>query len=252
MNLLIEYFNSLNHIRNGEYLYTLHQNLANEHIEKIYVFMEEDAELNFDSPKIKKIHVKERPTYQDLFEYCNENLNEEICIVSNADIIFDETLRYFNGVNMDKTFYALSRWETNSGDGKNWTIEPYENAASQDSWIFKTPILTLDEMNYTMGKPGCDNKLTYHMRELGYTCRNPGKKVITIHFHTSQWKTYDWVSDRIPGPYLLVHPSDNFNGDPIHIDIDGFDEQGRPYRIENQEEENQEEENKEEEMQKTE
>ena len=32
------------------------------------------------------------------------------------------------------------------------------------------------------------------------------------------------MADRIPGPYLLVHPSDNFNGDPIHIDIDGFDE----------------------------
>ena len=230
MNLIIEYFNSLNHIRNGELLYCLHQNLANDYIDKIYIFMEEDAELNFDSPKIERVIVKERPTYQDLFEYCNAHMKNEICIVSNADIIFDETLRYFENLDMTKQFYALSRWEMSTNDGKNWEIEPFDNSASQDVWIFKTPVLTSCEMNYTMGVPGCDNKITYQMRELGYTCRNPGKKVITIHFHISQFRTYDWKADRVPGPYLLVAPVDNFNGEPVHIDIDGFDKQGRPFR----------------------
>ena len=231
MNLIIEYFNSLNHIRNGELLYCLHQNLANDYIDKIYIFMEEDAELNFDSPKIERVIVKKRPTYRDLFEYCNTHMRNEICIVSNADIIFDDTLRYFNSINMTMQFYALSRWEITSGDGKNWEIEPYENSASQDVWIFKTPVLTSEGMNYTMGVPGCDNKITYHMRELGYVCRNPGKKVITIHFHISQFRTYDWKADRVPGPYLLIAPVDNFSGDPVHIDIDGFDEHGRPYQM---------------------
>ena len=230
MNLIVEYFNSQNHMRNGEYLYCLHQNLGNEYIDKIHIFMEEDAELNFDSPKIEKIVVKDRPTYKDLFDYCNEHMKEEICIVSNADIIFDDTLRYFKSIDMDKQFYALSRWEISTGDGKNWEIEPFDNAASQDSWIFKTPIATSDEMNYTMGKPGCDNKITYNMRELGYTCRNPGKKIITIHFHPTQFRTYDWKDDRVPGPYLLISPVDNFTGTPNYIDIDGFDEEGRPYQ----------------------
>ena len=45
MNLIIEYFNSLNHMRNGEFLYCLHQNLGNDLIENVYLFMEEDAEL---------------------------------------------------------------------------------------------------------------------------------------------------------------------------------------------------------------
>jgi len=229
MNLLIEYFNSSNHMRNGEYLYCLHQNLGNEYIENVYVFMEEDAELNFNSLKIKKVIVKERPSYKDLLEFCNQKLNDQICIIANADIIFDDTLRYFNSVNFDKTFYALSRWEISTGDGKNWEIEPYENPASQDTWIFKTPVLTSDVMNYTMGKPGCDNKITYDMRELGYTCRNPGKKVITIHFHPTNFRTYSAGDDRVPGPYLLVSPVDNFNGEPHHIDIDGFDEYGRAF-----------------------
>jgi len=230
MNLVIEYFNSLNHMRNGEFLYCLHQNLGNDLIDNVYLFMEEDAELYFDSPKIKKVVKEKRPTYQDIFEFCNENLKDQICIVANADIIFDDTLRYFKSIKMEKNFYALSRWEISTSDGKNWEIEPFDNAASQDSWIFKTPILTSDEMNYTMGKPGCDNKITYQMRELGYTCRNPGKKVITIHFHPTHFRTYDWKDDRVPGPYLLIAPVDNFTGTPSYIDIDGFDEQGRPYK----------------------
>jgi len=132
---------------------------------------------------------------------------------------------------MKKQFYALTRWEISTNDGKNWEIEPYDNAASQDVWIFKTPVLTSESMNYTMGKPGCDNKITYHMRELGYTCRNPGKKVVTVHFHPTNFRTYSVTDDRVPGPYLLIAPVDNFSGEPVHIDIDGFDEHGRPYQM---------------------
>jgi hypothetical protein len=218
-------------MRNGEYLYCLHQNLANDLIDNVYLFMEDDAELNFDSPKIHRIVRKNRPSYQNIFEYCNEHMKNEICIVANADIIFDDTLRFFKSLDMTMQFYALSRWEISTNDGKNWEIEPYENAASQDVWIFKTPVLSSDSMNYTMGKPGCDNKITYHMRELGYTCRNPGKKVVTIHFHPTNFRTYDWNNDRIPGPYLLVAPVDNFTGTPVYYDIDGFDKDGKPYKI---------------------
>ena len=230
MNLIIEYFNSLNHMRNGEFLYCLHQNLGNDLIDSVYLFMEEDAELYFDSPKIKKVIRDKRPTYKDIFDFCNENLKDEICIVANADIIFDDTLRFFESIQMENNFYALSRWEISTNDGKNWEIESYDNPASQDSWVFKTPVSTSDSMNYTMGKPGCDNKITHNMRELGYTCRNPGKKVITIHFHPTNFRSYHPNDDRIPGPYLLVAPVDNFSGEPSYIDIDGFDEQGRPYK----------------------
>lgn len=230
MNLVIEYFNSHNHMRNGEYLYCLHQNLANEYIENVYLFMEDDAELNFESPKIKRVTLDKRPTYKDLFEYCNENMNGEICIVSNADIIFDETIRYFKSLRMENQFYALSRWEISTNDGKSWEIEPYDNAASQDCWIFRTPVLTSDNMDYTMGKPGCDNRITYDMRELGYTCRNPGKKVVTVHFHPTNFRSYHPNDDRVPGPYLLVAPVDNFTGEPVYIDIDGFTPDGKPFR----------------------
>ena len=69
MNLIIEYFNSRNHMRNGEYLYCLHQNLANDLIDNVYLFMEDDAELNFDSLKIHRIVKKDRPSYKDLLNF---------------------------------------------------------------------------------------------------------------------------------------------------------------------------------------
>ena len=56
-------------------------------INNVYLFMEDDAELNFESPKIKRVAVDKRPSYQDIFEYCNEHMKDEVCIVSNADII---------------------------------------------------------------------------------------------------------------------------------------------------------------------
>ena len=151
MNLIIEYFNSRNHMRNGEYLYCLHQNLSNDLIDNVYLFMEDDAEFNFDSPKIHRIVRETRPSYKDIFEYCNKELQDQICVVANADIIFDDTLRFFKSLDMNKQFYALSRWEISTKDGKNWEIEPYENSASQDSWIFKTPIATCDEYELYYG-----------------------------------------------------------------------------------------------------
>ena len=58
------------------------------------------------------------------------------------------------------------------------------------------------------------------------------QKVVTVHFHPTNFRNYDTRTDRVPNLYLLIAPVDNFNGDPVYIDIDGFDEQGRPYRIE--------------------
>ena len=88
MNLLIEYFKSPDYQRHSEYLTCIHENLENEHIEKIYVFISDDSKLNFNSDKIEIIKGEKRPTYNDLFEFCNTNLKDQICIISNADIEF--------------------------------------------------------------------------------------------------------------------------------------------------------------------
>jgi hypothetical protein len=233
MNLLIEYFRSPDYQRHSEYLTCIHENLENENIKKIYIFISDDSKLNFQSEKIEIVKREERPSYKDLFEFCNENLKDEICIVSNADIIFDESLSVIANTELDKKFIALTRWEVFS-ENNEWCIAPYENSSSQDVWVFKTPVFTSDEMEFLLGKPGCDNKIAKIMADNGYELKNPGKQIVTAHFHMSGFRTYNG-NDRIPGPYIVLFPNDNIDGPTETLEIDGFDQFGRAYKIQKEE-----------------
>jgi hypothetical protein len=230
MNLLIEYFRSPDYQRHSEYLTCIHENLENEYIDKVYIFISDDAKLNFQSDKIEIVQREERPTYKDLFEFCNENLKNQICIIANADIILDETLSAVKETNLDNIFVALTRWEVFCQNGE-WCIAPFDNSSSQDVWIFTSPIKTTDEMEFTLGKPGCDNKIAKLMAEQGYILKNPGKQIVCAHYHISGHRNYN-NNDRIPGPYTCLVPNDDINAETQLIEIDGFDEQGRAYRIE--------------------
>lgn len=233
MNLLIEYFRSDDYQRHSEYLTCIHENLENQYIKRIYVFISDDSKLNFKSDKIEIIQREERPTYKDLFEFCNTNLKNEICIISNADIILDDTLSYVKDANLDNVFVALTRWEVFC-ENREWCIAPFNNSSSQDVWMFKAPITTNDEMKFTLGKPGCDNKIAKIMADIDYEVRNPANQIVASHFHLSGHRTYDWKDDRVPGPYLCLVPNDDINQKTEYIEIDGFDAQGRAYRIEKQ------------------
>lgn len=228
MNLIIEYFKSPDYQRHSEYLTCIHENLDNEHIDKIYVFISDDSKLNFTSKKIKVIQRDTRPTYKDLFEFCNENLKEQICIIANADIIFDETISTLNDADLSNVFVALTRWEVFNENGE-WCIAPFNNSSSQDTWAFRSPIEVTDEMDFLLGKPGCDNKIAKLMSEK-YEVRNPGLQIVTCHFHMSGHRTYD-NADRIPGPYLCLAPNDDINKKTEYVEIDGFDSLGRAYVV---------------------
>jgi hypothetical protein len=230
MNLLIEYFKSSDYQRHSEYLTCIHENLENEHIEHIYVFISDDSKLNFESPKLTIIKSDSRPTYKGLFEFCNENLKNQICIVANADIILDETISTLKDADLKNLFVALTRWEVFYEKGE-WCIAPFNNSSSQDVWAFKTPVTSTDEMNFVLGKPGCDNKIAKLMSEY-YDVRNPGLQIVTCHFHMSGYRTYK-MEERIPGPYLCLTPNEDISEPTEYIEIDGFDELGRAYVVQN-------------------
>lgn len=228
MNLIIEYFKSSDYQRHSEYLTCIHENLENDFIDKIYVFISDDSKLNFTSKKLKVINRTTRPSYKDLFEFCNEKLKDQICIIANADIIFDETISTLNDADLSNTFVALTRWEVFNENGE-WCIAPFNNSSSQDTWVFKSPIEVTDDMDFLLGKPGCDNKIAKLMSEK-YDVKNPGLQIVTCHYHMSGYRTYD-NKDRIPGPYLCLVPNDDINKKTEYIEIDGFDPLGRAYVI---------------------
>lgn len=228
MNLIIEYFKSPDYQRHSEYLTCIHENLENEFIDQIYVFISDDSKLNFTSKKIKIVKRDTRPTYKDLFEFCNEELKDQICIIANADIILDETLSVLKETDLSNIFVALTRWEVFCQDNE-WCIAPFNNSSSQDVWAFKSPVEVTDEMDFYLGKPGCDNKIAKLMSEK-YEVRNPGLQIVTCHFHMSGHRTYSH-SDRIPGPYLCLVPNDDISKQTEYIEIDGFNEAGQAYII---------------------
>lgn len=223
MNLLIEYFTSTNKNRDNEYLFCIKQNILNPLIEKIYVFISDDSELNLTDKKLVIVKLSTRPTFLDLFKYCNDNLTNQNCIISNTDIFFDESLSKLDGYDMTSKFLSLTRWDI-FFDGKGWIMKYYDypwwdcyladgtlsekdsirtNQLSQDAWIFRSPVKIDNRIDFLMGKPGCDNRISQIMFENGYQVSNPSKVIICKHYHQTNFRTYG-NHDLIPGPYLLI------------------------------------------------
>ncbi len=217
MILLIEYFTSTNSNRDFEYKTCIRENLNCGSLEKIIVFIsDETSELGFESEKVEIIKLKERPTFKFLFEWANQNYLNQICIIGNTDIIFDNSLEILNETDLENQFLALTRWDLFTENNQwyvrffnhPWKGEITMGMLSQDSWIFKTPIQVDDRSNFLMGKPGCDNRVVAIYHELGYNVKNPSRKIITKHLHTTNYRTYNHT-DMVFGPYLLVEPTDD-------------------------------------------
>lgn len=212
MKLIIEYYTPKNEHRNNEYLFCIEKNIESKLFEEIHVFVEEGSELPKNLTENLKVHLDERKTFQDLFDFCNTNFPNEICIISNTDIIFDETINYINSNNIDGRFLCLTRWDV-LPDGNMRFFENQSGISyfSQDSWIFKTPI-PIDNADFFMGKPGCDNKLAYIADQAKMDVRNPSKGIITKHIHTSNYRTYTPGStDTVPGPWMGIEATNNIN-----------------------------------------
>lgn len=219
MNLLIEYFTSSNTNRDSEYKTCINENVKNPLIEKIYIFISDDSKLDIQSDKIEIVKLDKRPTFKFLFEFCNTNLSNQVCIIANTDIFFDETLSKIQEDSLDNRFLALTRWDLIYNETQ-WFVQFYNHPfrggpattgmLSQDSWIFKTPIKVDDRSDFLMGKPGCDNRIVQILHENSYDVRNPSMQIITKHLHVSNHRTYNHT-DMVLGPYLLVEPTNDIN-----------------------------------------
>ena len=214
MNLLTTYFDCQNQDRLKEYITCLSKNVDNPYINRIYLFLEDENRPGTlyckDTPKgkIKFIENCGRVTYSELFQFCNDNLSGESCIISNADIEFDDTLKIIYNEDLQNCFLCLSRWNRQE-DG---SLEYHREADSQDCWIFRSPVpdLMTIECNFFMGQPGCDNRVAYVAKKSGMIPTNPSPVIRPIHRHLSTYRSYNWC-DRLNGFYLRVWPVDDWN-----------------------------------------
>ena len=198
--LITSFYQDKNPARQKELELCIVMNARNEHLDKIYVLLEgkkEDFPI-LEDPNIEVVESP-RPTYAAFFAFANSvSTEEDIVILSNTDIFFDQTLIKLNRANLTNKCFALSRYHYHP----NGNIILHNEKYSQDVWIFKGKIKPINYCDFYMGIRGCDNRIAYEIEAAGYTVENPSKSIRTIHYHLSEVRNYDLKT--IPKPYLPV------------------------------------------------
>lgn len=207
MIILTEFYMPGDPERFSEILYCCKKNLELKYISEIYFFANKydtDKVVSIENYeeykyKIRVVECNSRPTYRTFFNFAIKNIeSEENIIICNSDIHFDESLNKLVDIDLSGKFVMLTRYD----NGILFDV-PY----SQDSWIFKKGMY-LQEADFNLGVPGCDNKIGYLALMNGYKIYNPSKEVKSHHIHKDLSRNY---KGKVEGPYLLTWPNEDIN-----------------------------------------
>jgi len=204
--LIVPFYNEQEIQRKAELDTVLAANICNGLISKIVLVADETIPENLEYPFEKVIirRLGRRCTFSDLFYHIAPNYSEpdDIVIISNGDIKFDDTLSRLKYIRWESDIaLACSRWDKYDGE---WRVYPTHD--SQDFWIFKGPIKGMYS-NFPLGKPGSDNRIAWEMDNSGYWVFNVAKDIRGFHIHESLSRNYT-RAEVIPEPYKLMHPTD--------------------------------------------
>lgn len=191
---IINWHNEKNQIRAKEYD-TCIKGILKTNIDKLVVLAE--CEFNYKDSRIEVISVSNRQTFADIIAVANNYAG--VVVFGNTDIYpTQKAIDYCR--NISDEVWALSRW-----DLKNYGLELFDRADSQDTWVFKTPIKPIDcNFYFGGGMPGCDNRFAYEISK-HYQVINPSKTVQFVHVHSSKIRNYG--TNIIPPPYLTIQPT---------------------------------------------
>jgi hypothetical protein len=214
MILVTTYYLTNNLERNEENKKCLKINFENQYIDKIILLNNQIFQLNFINDYKKKIeqYIISTDTdyilkYNDAINFINKNLKNKICILSNSDIYFDNSLSKITNKIIHNNFFALLRYdEDDDGTKKIFTRFNEPRDDSQDCWIFKSPInIDLNKINFSFRTLGCDSLLAKHVFDTGLTITNPSLDIIATHVHKTEFRTYN-CDNRIHGIYCALKP----------------------------------------------
>jgi len=163
-------------------------------------------EKNMALPFLTVHDIQPRPTYNDYFHTSSKLIhdedfdNDDIFVIANSDIYFDETILYARFMN-ESNCYALSRWDLNEDN----LAVLFNRKDSQDAWIFNG-IPNVRGGEFQLGQRGCDNRIAFDIKQSGYNVLNPSKTIHAIHIHLTGLRTYTAQTPAIPEPYHFIHP----------------------------------------------
>jgi hypothetical protein len=215
IHLYTQFFIPKDKTRLQELQYCLRTNTSKPDIGYIHLLGERlysENELGVRSDKIIQTVIGKRLRFQDVFSYIRTQGVHGFHILLNSDICFsDEGLQNLRGSELSthKKMYALLRHEYISADLRKCPIFG-PRFDSQDTWIFHSNFMIQADhesaFGFHFGQPGCDNKMVYLMRVLGYEVLNDPAFIPTFHVHSSKARNYT-IKDAVPQPWGVVVPA---------------------------------------------
>jgi hypothetical protein len=211
IRLFSSWYDEPNELRRAEYLACLCANLDCKAIDSIHLLVEGGEQALPDSAKIERRAIQVRPLYSDFGKWIGElAAADDISIIANSDIAFDESISLAEMTLGRDECYALARWE-----GKDL----FDRNDSQDAWVFRGKLRPMRN-DFPVGVPRCDNRLLHELRSAGYRVRNPAYAIKGTHVHAGQrteyatggessWVAppyeYLWPHNLLPLPKILLH-----------------------------------------------
>ena len=201
--LLTQLYFDKNKEKRDEVIYCIDKNIKHNLIKKIVIFfeiisenknvenVENDKKEIYDMyPLLKNSKIELKILYKtkiknvsmnEILEYSNNFIGQK-CILSNNDIYFDDSLNKIKKTSLIKNNEVICLTRTNvfdiiTGTGKIWE----KHNASQDSWIYVSPIKIPTEKIY-LGWIRSDNLLCGLLHELGYNLSNPTDYINAFHY----------------------------------------------------------------------
>ena len=215
IHVVMQYFIHSSPVRDQELKTALRLLCENSLITKIHLLNEriydtEKGEI-LASEKIIQIDIGTRVKFKDVFAYLRKNEIRGYHVILNSDICLDETVANLrtSDIHLRKKMFSQLRFEYDPEDIKQSKIYGPKHD-SQDTWIFHSNFSIPEQcekmFNFKFGIPGCDNKMIYLMRMMGYEVINDPEFVKTYHVHASEERNYT-TTDRLGVPYALISPA---------------------------------------------
>lgn len=219
--LIYQYFLPNNAQRLEEMQICLKKNLQNKAFHKIIllnerIYTREEMGLqqyshDIVNARIEQVNLGTRLTFKDIYDAVESKRLLGFVVFINSDIFFDDSIKILNKTDMHlhKSMAGLLRYEY-----RKYMIDLSDarlfgpRGDSQDTWIFHSdyniPKKYRSGFNFNFGQPGCDNKLLYLYKTLGYKIYNDPLTIKTYHLHGEVSRNYNMTS--IMYPYMICMP----------------------------------------------
>lgn len=203
------YSSHLDNLRSQELETSFINNLSNEYIEKIHLFIDDDTALNRikeiynHSDKVVVICVGKKPKYSDFFDYIINNIKDKICMITNADIYLNKLdLNLIDNLNHEKVVYALTRYEY---DMSHPLINNY--GGSHDCYIFHSKFLSMKIINehtdFFQNFPGIESHIIKSFHDDGFKIYNPCFQIQIVHLHKTELRKHrQWIGLHSSGDWV--------------------------------------------------